>query len=141
KSFPKKYFWSQCHFDGAEQPQSIVVSAAIIPYLGFKFTGTFCVAVFNGKEIRLATYLGAKVLEFNENRLVVKQGKLKLEVNRLGEFENSQTLMAPNSGGMTRQIKESVEQQMQYKLTKGNTTLFDATSKNAAFEYSGSVLG
>ena len=59
RSFPKEYVWTQCFFnDGA-----LMLSVADIPMAGIRFTGIIGVVLWRGKEYRIATYLGAKVVK------------------------------------------------------------------------------
>jgi len=137
KSFPKKYFWSQANHGEV----SVSVSCAIIPYLGIRFKGTICFIHFEGQKLRLATYLGARVKEFIESKLVITKGRggkrYCLEIEALdGRLTNARSLLAPDGGKMNRVIHESVERTVNYKFTKGTETLFEFTSNRAAFEYS-----
>jgi len=132
KSFPKKYFWTQYN----NNEISISASCAKIPYLGMRFTGTICIVHHEGHEYRLATYLGARLKEFTANRLVVKQGKKRLEVEVLTPDENMQQLAAPTHGKMTRTITESIQTTVRYRFIIKGKTLFDTTSTQAAYEYS-----
>jgi len=137
KSFPKKYFWSQVN----QGDISVSASCAVIPYLGIRFRGTICFIHSKGQKFRLATYLGARVKEFGESKLVVCQGRGKkmyrLEIEALdGKVTNARSLLAPAGGKMSRIIHESVERKVSYKFTKGTQTVFNFTSNRAAFEYS-----
>lgn len=69
-SFPEQYIWTQCNF----RNNSIMLSAADIPMFGFHFTGIIGIVLMNGKEYRIATYLGAK-------RIIAFRTKIKLYVN------------------------------------------------------------
>ena len=141
KSFPQKYFWSQCNVFAAANPPSIFASCAIIPYLGVSFTGTVSVIQFDGREYRLATYLGARVRQFTSNKLVVSQGfggkRKVLEVEALNASGDKSTrpLLAPDKGVMSRTVRESVNMHMRYKFTFGGNTLFDLTSPHSAYEF------
>jgi len=136
KSFPKKYFWSQCNLFSDFDNLSVMASCARIPYLGIRFTGTICIIHHNGKEYRLATYKRAKVKNFEENKLVIKQGKKILEITVPDTDKNRHNLFAPNRGKMDRFIKETVTTSVHYKFTIGGKVIFDTSSDNAAFEFS-----
>ena len=58
-SFPKEYAWTQCFFAGG----SLVLCVADIPFGLFSFTGIISIIHYHGREYRLATYLGAKVIK------------------------------------------------------------------------------
>jgi len=130
-SFPQKYFWSQV----TEQYISISTSAARIPYMGIRFMGTICVVLFNSKEYRFASYLGAKVKQIDGRGLIVKQGNKQLEIEILDD-KKGLPLMAPTLGKMTRTIEESLSRKVRYKLVVGKKILFDFISNNVSYEYS-----
>lgn len=135
-SFPRKYFWTQCNlFDGFDD-LSVVAMCAVIPYLGFRFLGTICIIHFNGREYRLATYRGARVVEFTSDKLVIKQGRKILEIEISDADKNSHELFAPARGRMERMIKETVFTTARYKFTINDRVVFDTTSPYAAFEFS-----
>lgn len=145
KSFPQKYFWTQCNmFDGFSAPLSVFASCARIPYLGNIFTGTVCVIQSDGREFRIATYLGAEVKEFSKKRLFLVQGRgkrrLTLEIENLDPFENGRALSAPKNGGMSRTIHEKLYANVRYKFTIGTRVEFNFISNRAAFEYSDEIL-
>ena len=59
RSFPSGYTWVQCNdFENC----SIIVAVARIPFYGLKFWGCICVVYLNGREYRLATYNGVKIV-------------------------------------------------------------------------------
>lgn len=138
RSFPRKYFWTQANFSDDEQT-SVFASCAVIPYLGFKFNGTICIIHMGRKEFRFATYLGARIKQFDSSKLVIHQGKQKhkmyLEIEVL-DSRNARPLLAPTNGKMNRTVQESVERTVRYKFVKGAQTVFDLTSNRAAYEYS-----
>jgi len=136
RSFPQKYFWTQCNTFTDVKNLSISASVAKIPYMGLKFTGTICVILYNSKEIRLATYLGAKVKSFTQDKFIVKQGKKLLEIKILDTSKNVQSLRAPTMGQMSRTIKETIFTSVSYKFSIKNKVIFDVTSDAAAYEYS-----
>lgn len=128
-SFPKHYLWSHCFFaDG-----SIMLSVAHIP-LGFiQFTGIIAVIMLAGKEYRLATYLGAKVVSLQNRKVVICQGDLTLTVSLLKG--SPFPLRAPVLGQMSRTIQESASCAAYYHLSKGGKTLLEFQSSRASFEY------
>jgi hypothetical protein len=137
KSFPRKYFWTHAHLDNEI---SISASCAVIPYLGFKFTGTICFIHAHGREYRLATYRHAKVREFTPTTLHISQGQGRGTLDLFIEIQtpqNSRPLLAPTRHrGMTRIIHESIRQTVRYKLTHGEKVIFDETTDRAAYEFS-----
>ena len=132
RSFPKTYLWIQCN-DFKIEDISIMVSIADIPFLGFEFKGCIAVVYYKGKEYRLATYNGVKLISYDENGLIIKKGKYRLEI----DIKNlsPQSLLAPNGGDMVRTIYENIACSARFKFYKDKNLLFDLESSNTSFEY------
>lgn len=128
-SFPKEYIWTQCHFNN----NSLMLSVADIPFWGFNFTGIIGVVLLNGKEHRIATYLGAKVKHMGKDSITVKQGDFQLTARLLQQ--NSQPLAAPNHGLMNRTIHESASCKAYYRFSYRGKVLFEFVSNKASFEF------
>ena len=135
RSFPKKYFWTQCNLFKKESDLAIMASCARIPYLGLKFTGTICIIHHKGREFRLATYLGACLKVFSKNKLVIKQGRKVLEISVRNAGANARNLSAPVRGKMDRTIRESIKSSASYKFSIGKKVIFDVESDFAAVEF------
>ena len=132
KSFPKTYLWIQCN-DFKIEDTSIMVSIADIPFLGFEFKGCIAVVYYKGKEYRLATYNGVKLISYDENGLIIKRGKYRLEINI--KNLSPQSLLAPNGGDMIRTIYENIACSARFKFYKDKNLIFDLESSNTSFEY------
>ena len=132
RSFPTGYLWTHC-FPPPGGPRSLMLSVAEIPYLGMRFTGVVGFILLDGCEIRLATYLGAKVLTLRDGQVVIRQGRdtLSASFSRAGAI----ALQAPVDGGMRRAIGESLSGRAHYHFSRDGRTLFEFTSENASFEY------
>ncbi|MCI8513854.1 MAG: hypothetical protein HFI93_04390 [Lachnospiraceae bacterium] len=129
RSFPKRYIWTQCSFsDGA-----LMLSVADIPMAGIRFTGVIGVILWRGREYRIATYLGARVVQIRNKTVRVVQGNLELDVRLLEASE--QALKAPAKGDMVRTIRESVSCRASYRFCKGGDTLFAFETDRASFEF------
>ncbi len=128
-SFPKEYAWTQCCFPRG----SLMLSVADIPMAGFHFTGTIAVVMWHGREYRMATYLGAKVIHIQRGRLRIRQGDMELEAWLLEAAH--QPLQAPVAGDMGRTIHESAVCRAYYRFRKGNRILFAFETRKASFEY------
>lgn len=130
RSFPRDYLWTQCCWDG----ESVMLSIADIPLGPGRFRGCICTILHAGRELRLATYLGARVERYGPEGAEVRQGKYRLEVQRLdGE---GQDLRAPARGAMSRTIREGLCCRVRYRLRYGERLLFDHTDGRASFEWS-----
>ena len=134
-SFPDEYLWTQCFFEGG----SIMLSVAEIPFFGGTFTGVIGAVLYNGREYRFATYLGARVCWLGRGMVCIAQGNMMLEARLLEQ--NSSTckqksgLRAPNVGEMSRVIHENVACHAGYRFRKGREVCLDITSDKASFEY------
>lgn len=129
RSFPKEYLWTQCCFEGG----SMMLSVADIPMAGIHFTGIVGVILWQGREYRIATYLGARVARMRNKMVRVKQGNMELEARLLEEAERP--LKAPVKGNMVRTIHESASCRAFYRFCKKGCTLFAFETDRASFEY------
>ncbi len=129
RSFPKKYIWTQCCFDN----NSLMLSVADIPFLGFRFTGIIGVVLFDGKEYRIATYLGARIKQVDKNTVTVKQGSFEFTAKLLKK--NAHPLAAPTNGDMCRTIHESAACEAYYRFSHKDRILCEFTTDKASFEF------
>ncbi len=131
-SFPNKYLWVQSNYF-KNNDISIMVSIANIPFLGFEFNGCIAVVYYEGKEYRLATYNGVKIISYNEKGLIIKKGQYRLEVELKELYP--QNLLAPNGGEMIRTIKENVACNARFRFFRGENLIFNLDSNKTSFEY------
>lgn len=129
RSFPKEYLWTQCFFPLG----SLMLSVADIPMAAIRFTGIIGVVLWQGKEYRLATYLGAKVISLHNKNVHIIQGDLELEATLIDAV--NRPLQAPTMGAMVRTIHESASCYSYYRFKKNGRVLFEFHSKQASFEY------
>ena len=129
RSFPKKYIWTQCCFKN----NSLMLSVADIPFLGIHFTGIIAVVLFDEKEHRIATYLGARITQVNKNTVIIKQGSFEFTAKLLKK--NAQPLAAPSNGDMCRTIHESASCEAYYRFSYKNKVLCEFTTDKASFEF------
>lgn len=131
QSFPKHYLWTQCGF-GMKGRNSIMVAAADIPILGTSFRGCICAIHYEGQEYRMGTYYGARILEYRDGCVALRQGNMMLKVKRLKE--RTFKLRGPEKGNMERIIKESPVCRVQYQFRTGKKQVFNLLSGQASFE-------
>lgn len=129
RSFPKEYIWTQCCFSGG----ALMLSVADIPMAGIHFTGIIGAILWRGKEYRIATYLGARVVHIQNKMVRVIQGNLELDVRLLEASERP--LKAPAKGNMVRTIHESASCRAFYRFRKKGCTLFAFETDRASFEF------
>lgn len=128
RSFPSKYLWTQCFLPKG----SLMLSVADIPMAGMHFTGIIGNVLWNGKQYRLATYLGARLLRLQDRKIRIIQGNMELDLCLLEEAKHS--LKAPVKGSMVRTIHESVSCKASYLFRKDGHTLFSIETNRASFE-------
>lgn len=130
RSFPREYLWTQSFLpDGG----SLMLSVADIPLAGLRFTGVIGVVYWEGKEYRLATYLGGRAVKIQNGGASIKQGNMELKV-RLIEAAGK-ALRAPVSGSMVRTIHESATCKAAYEFKVDGKALFSLVTDQATFEY------
>ncbi len=130
-SFPKQYMWTQ-HTWLEESFCSLMLSVADIPFLGMRFTGVIGIVLLKGKEYRIATYLGARVVHIGDGEVMVRQGEYTLLAKRLDG--SSMLLRAPVLGSMTRLIREAPSCRAHYRFVKNGEILLDKIADHAGFE-------
>ena len=128
-SFPRKYAWTQCFFPEG----SLMLSVADVPLGGTHITGIIGIILLNGKEYRLATYLGAKAVNIENEEVIVRQGNRTLTAKRLET--PGLPLQAPACGSMIRTIYEHPSCKAYYRFEEDGRTLLELNVRNAAFEY------
>lgn len=128
-SFPKRYIWTQCCFENG----SLMLSVADIPFMGFHFTGIIGIVLLNGKEYRIATYLGAHVKSMGKNTVTVRQGSFELTATLVKT--NAHPLYAPVKGNMCRTIHESASCTAMYRFSHNDKILCELLSEQAGFEF------
>ncbi|MGL5379703.1 tocopherol cyclase family protein [Clostridium sp.] len=132
-SFPKSYLWTQCNSFKNKEDSSIMVSIADIPFMGMNFQGCIAIVFYKGEEYRLATYNGVKIINCSENKVEIKRGKYKLEVDLI--TKEPQKLFAPTNGNMNRVIHENAVSHASYKFYIKNNLILDVESDLSSFEY------
>lgn len=110
-----------------------MLSVADVPLGGVHITGIIGIVWLNGKEYRLATYLGAKVVSIGNNEVVIRQGKWVFTARRLDK--PGHPLQAPVVGAMCRTIYEHPSCRAYYHFEENGITLLELEADNAAFEY------
>lgn len=130
-SFPSSYCWIQAN--DFPVPCSVMAAVARIPFGGLHFKGCICAICYQGKEYRLATYLGVRVLLCTETALILKQGRFLLIIRIVPN--NRKCLSAPKKGQMTRIIKETAACPAEFTFYQGNQLLFQLSTQNAGFEF------
>ena len=96
-SFPGSYQWIQCN--DFPEPCAMMVSIARIPFGTIHFTGCICAIIYRGREYRIATYNGVRILLANETHICLSQRNLQLNIE-ISPFNSGHSLKAPVYGLM-----------------------------------------
>lgn len=128
-SFPREYVWTQCFFPMG----GLMLSVADVPLGRTHMTGIIGIVMLHGKEYRLATYLGAKVVSIGNEEVVIRQRNCTLTAKRLDT--QGHPLQAPDFGAMSRTIFEHPSCKAYYRFEENGCTLLEWNATNAAFEY------
>lgn len=120
--FPSDYLWTQCSWR-ANGDNVVMISVADIPFGKVSFKGCIGVVYYAGKEYRLATYLGVRIIKYNKHELWVQQRGYDLRVTLINE--NPHNLLAPVKGNMTRTVYESLDCSIRYRFMVDNRVIFD----------------
>ena len=131
RSFPEGYSW--IHSNDFDDNCSIMASIAKIPFTGLSFWGCIAVVWLDGREYRLATYKGAKMLRCEQGIMEIAQGKYHLSVKVAQNTVHN--LAAPQSGAMSRVIRESASCPAKFVFTDGDRIIFSGESNHTSYEY------
>tara|TARA_B100000767_G_C19770979_1_gene539998 strand:- start:2579 stop:3550 length:972 start_codon:yes stop_codon:yes gene_type:complete len=139
-SFPQGYIWMQSnHF--SESGVSIKASIARIPWLGFSFIGHIAGILVAGTLIEFTTYNGTRLMDcsISEKHVSFKMENRNYSLSIFAERERATTLAAPVAGFMDARIEESMNAQIQVKLTNKitNHILLDDIGMCAGLEVAG----
>ncbi len=129
--FPRRYVWTQADWANGGT-SSVMLSAAEVHPFGRRFVGIVGFVWHEGRELRLATYRGAKLDSLSADAVSIRQGAYTLTAQLLDGA--TRELRAPTSGGMIRLIKERLRCRTRYILTENGRVIFDVTSDAASFE-------
>jgi len=131
RSFPRGYTWVQSNDFYREA--SIMAAVAEIPFNGLYFLGCICVVWLNGREYRLATYKGAKIIRCEQNLIELRQGKYHLVIAL--RQDKALKLAAPKDGLMKRLVKESPSCPAVFIFKENGKVLFSGESRGASYEW------
>jgi len=141
KQFPSAWIWGQSnHFD--RSGVSLMMSVAVIPWLGFSFGGFIVGLLFDGKIIRFATYNRSKIekikLNDQEVNLVVRNQDYRLIIR--AQRTEGGLLQAPTKITMGRRIMETLNAKIMIKLEKlTGAVIYEGTGVNAGLETVGDL--
>ncbi|MBQ8472392.1 MAG: hypothetical protein IJ501_02700 [Bacilli bacterium] len=134
-SFPKSYIWLQGN-NFLNSNASFMLSIANIPFKIFHFKGIICSLIIDEEEYRFATYNNTKIIEYDVNdkslNITLKKGRYYLNIN--SNFNEGLKLIAPVKGKMSKDILESIKEEITIMLKKDNQIIFSDKSINCGLE-------
>ncbi len=139
RQFPSAWIWGQSnHFD--RPGVSLMLSVAVIPWLGRSFGGFIVGFYFDGQLHRFTTYNGGKieemVIEDNWVRLTFRNRTHRLKVE--ARQNAGGLLQAPTTVEMERRILESLNACFRVKFeTLAGQVLYQSIGENAGLEVVG----
>ena len=141
KRFPSAWIWGQSnHFN--KPGTSLMVSVAVIPWLGRSFAGFIVGFLFEGIIYRFATYNRSKIdeirLEDKFAHLVLENGTHRLRVKAVRQ--EGGLLQAPTEIAMDRRILETLDAQFEVQFeTLEGVMLFQGVGKHGGLEIVGDL--
>ncbi len=138
KSFPGGWIWLQSNNFDANDPCSIMLSIARVPWRGRSFTGFICGLLFRDDFYVLATYNGARIENLDYSKgydrvkasIVLKDLRLEVDASK----KQSAQLASPVMGAMDGRINESIDSLIKVSLQKGGKVIIDDTGRCAGSE-------
>lgn len=130
-SFPERYLWAQCNWKG----NGVMAAFASIPFCWISLPGCVVNILYEGRQYRLASYLGGRVAAYDRRSAVFIQGNKKLVVRLLSG--RAFKLKAPNKGCMDRRIKEILAGRVRFQFFQNGKCIFDVINHEAGFEIDG----
>ncbi len=121
KSFPESWIWLQSNnFENSDA--CIMMSIAKIPWLGKYFTGFLGFLYLKGVFYPFSTYNKSEITALNlvDEKLTLAFKSKNYQLNITATLKQSGILLAPESGAMSRRIKESIDSELDIELLSLN---------------------
>ncbi len=138
-SMPESWIW--LHTNTFESKgTSVMLSIAKIPWGKSFFTGFIAFVLHEGKIYRFATYNGSRILSFNLHNqdLHVSLGNKDFTLEITARQKTAGKLKAPVKGLMERYIKESIDSDVEIRLSsKPGSLIFSGKAGRSGMELVG----
>lgn len=141
RSFPSCWLWMQCNSFARRPGLSFVASAARVPLLGMAPLGAFAALRVDGREIRMASYNGARVLALSrhDDQITFALSRGELSLTARARAAHTAELRAPVLGQMSRAIRECAGGTLRVTLTQNARVLLEAQGDCAGVEMVGAL--
>lgn len=156
KSFPGSYLWLQCGWPqykkqqggGSGLPVSTFFSAASLSCVMFtavrltlaarNITACSSLILHNGRQYRLSTWQGARLLHLSARRITLRQGNYLLQIlmptDQSADAGIPVRLHAPEEGKLCRFVTEYPRTPMRCQLYQGGQMLLDEVIPAGSYE-------
>jgi hypothetical protein len=137
ESFPSSWIWMQSNGFGTSKA-SIMLSVAVIPWLGSSFIGHLAVMLHEGRVLNFSTYRGGKITFFNKEKervsVIIETKTHQLEIEAISG--KSVSLRSPKKGAMEGRTIESLSSIIDVKLISKphNKMIFSGIGNHAGLE-------
>lgn len=138
-TFPRSWAWVQCEHFEAHPAACLAFSSASVPWLGLRFPGLLCGMKVGDELYRFATYTGARVqsLERAGNRLQIEvvDRHHRLSIHTVGGRPTP--IHIPSQLDMRGMVTEHIGAEVNVRLERGKTLLFESMGRQGAWELHG----
>lgn len=135
-SFPEAWIWIQSNNFGIPDT-SFMISVAKIPWMGRFFTGLISFLCLKGKFYLFSTYNNSSLsdVKYEDDRLEMNLRNKAYSLRLTAAKNLSGELRAPQTGKMSRHIKESIDSEVVISLFDNkNLLIWEGTGKRAGLE-------
>ena len=139
EAFPDSWLWLQCNGTSKKYGNySCMCSYASIPYAFLNFKGLIALVMYEGMQHRFATYNFSRVTRLVKNgrnvEITIKKFNLELIIKAVSP--KASVLKAPAAEGMARDIRESLNAEINVSLKKRGKVIFEQTHSMGGLEIS-----
>ena len=139
-SFPRGWIWTQSNHFSSDRRVSVMASVAHIPWLGSSFVGFIGGILVEDRLYRFATYTGAKrrsVMDGETITIGFRDRHTELMIRATPGPGGH--LISPLKGQMTGKVNESLQAQLEVRLTEKGKDIFTGTGTWAGLEAAGEI--
>jgi len=138
-SFPKTWIWTQTnHLSNSTGANCLMASVAHIPWLGQHFIGFLCGLMLDGELHVFTTYNGSKYTALIEGEEIFLMFKHKSKVLEITAHKKAGAeLISPMKGSMQGKLEESLQSELDIRLSIDGTVVYEGLGTSAGLEIAG----
>lgn len=135
RSFPAAWVWLQSN-SFAAAGTSVTCSIARVPFLGGTLTGVLAGVLVGGTLYRFATYTGVRLdrLRRDGETLHIAMHDRKRRLELAVRPAPGALLRSPDEGRMIGTVRETIDGEIDVRLTEGDDIVFKGTGRQAGVE-------